>query len=116
MKDIFSAKSSHVKWDPKSNVCLLQQPASKQDISTQYQGKQQVCASQRVLQHQGASCAAPQKQGRTAGHNARESQRKNRDVIHGNEDLEDLIESIPHHDQIMHSIQEMYPSGMVVTY
>ena len=34
----------------------------------------------------------------------------------GNEDLEDLIESIPHHDQIMHSIQEMYPSGMVITY
>ena len=50
-----------------------------------------------------------------AGHNAPESQRKNRDVILGNEDLEDLIESIPHHDQIMHSIQEMYPSGMVVT-
>ena len=39
MKDIFSAKSSHVKRDPKSNVCLLQQPASKQDISTQYQGE-----------------------------------------------------------------------------
>ena len=51
-----------------------------------------------------------------AGHNAPKSQRKNRDVILGNEDLEDLIESIPHHDQIMHSIQEMYPSGMVVTY
>ena len=51
-----------------------------------------------------------------AGHNAPESQRKNRDVILGNEDLEDLIESIPHHDQIMHSIQEMYPRGMVVTY
>ena len=48
-----------------------------------------------------------------AGHNAPKSQR---DVNLGNEDLEDLIESIPHHDQIMHSIQEMYPSGMVVTY
>ena len=39
MKDIFSAKSNHVKRDPKSNVCLLLQPASKQDISTQYQGE-----------------------------------------------------------------------------
>ena len=70
-----------LKRNPKSNVCLLQQQASKQDISTQYQGKQQVCASQRVLQHQGASCVAPQKQGRLqldAGHNALESQRKNR--------------------------------------
>ena len=82
-------------------------------LALSIRGKQQVCASQR------ASWAAPQKQGRLqldAGHNAPQSQGKNRDVILGNEDLEGLIDSIPHHDQIMHSIQEMYPSGMVVTY
>ena len=88
-------------------------------LALSIRGKQQVCASQSVSQHQGASWAAPQKQGRLqldAGHNAPQNQGKNRDVILGNEDLEDLIDSIPHHDQIMHSIQEMYPSGMVVTY
>ena len=72
-------------------------------LALSIRGKQQVCASQRVLQHQGASCAATQKQGRLqldAGHNAPESQRKNRDVILGNEDLEDLIESIPRHDRL----------------
>ena len=42
---------------------------------------------------------------------------KNRDPILRNEDLRgfNLIESIPHHDQIIHSIQEMYPSGMNYT-
>nr|POF08845.1 hypothetical protein CFP56_43575 [Quercus suber] len=48
-------------------------------LALSIRGKQQVCASQRVLQHQGASCAAPQKQGRLqldAGHNAPESKGK----------------------------------------
>ena len=65
-----------------------------QDDSIQLQGKQQVSASDRVLRHQGASCAAPQKRETLqldAGHNATEGQRKNRDPILRNEDLEDLI-------------------------
>ena len=75
-------------------------------------------ASDRVLRRQGASCATPQKRETLQldiGHDASEGQRKNRDPILRNEDLEDLIESIPHHDQIIHSIQEMYPSGMNYT-
>ncbi|KAL0007097.1 hypothetical protein SO802_008599 [Lithocarpus litseifolius] len=84
----------------------------------QLQGKQQVCASHREMKHQGASCSAPQKHETLlldAGHNATEDHKKNRDAILRNEDLEDLIESIPHHDQIIHSTQEMYPSGMTCT-
>nr|POE80766.1 hypothetical protein CFP56_73725 [Quercus suber] len=101
-----------VKSNAESNACLLQQQASKQDDSIQLQGKQQVGASDHVLRHQGASCATPQKRETLqldTGHDASEGQRKNRDPILRNEDLEDLIESIPHHDQIIHSIQEMYP-------
>ena len=68
-------------------MCLLQQQASKQDISTQYQGKQQVCSIRvhPVLHHRSREGLQLD-----AGHNAPESQRKNRDVILGNEDLEDL--------------------------
>ena len=83
-----------VKSNAESNACLIQQQASKQDDSIQLQGKQQVSASDRVLRHQGASCAAPQKRETLqldAGHNATEGQRKNRDPILRNEDLEDLI-------------------------
>nr|POE48299.1 hypothetical protein CFP56_50004 [Quercus suber] len=102
-----------VKSNAESNACLIQQQASKQDDSIQLQGKQQVGASDHVLRHQGASCATPQKRETLqldTGQNASEGQRKNRDPILRNEDLEDLIELIPHHDQIIHSIQEMYPS------
>ena len=104
-KNVISIWFLCVKRNLKSNVCLLQQQASKQDVSIQSQGKQQVSASHRVLKHQGASCAAPPKNETLhldAGHNASEDQRKNRDAILKN-------------DQIIHSIQEMYPSGMNYT-
>ena len=68
-----------VKSNDESNACLIQQQASKQDDSIQLQGKQQVSASDRVLRHQGESCAAPQKRETLqleAGHNASEGQRK----------------------------------------
>ena len=55
-----------VKSNAESNACLTQQQASKQDDSIQLQGKQQVSTSDRVLRHQGASCAAPQKRENTA--------------------------------------------------
>ena len=42
-------------------------------------------------------------------------QRQNRVASLSNEDLEDLLESIPYHDQIIHSIQGMMPSGLMVT-
>ena len=50
-----------------------------------------------------------------AGHNASQHQWKNKDVIMSNEELENLIESIPYHDQIIHSIQGMMPHGQEVT-
>ena len=39
-------------------------------------------------------------------HSASQYQKQNRD-----EDLEELLESIPYHDQIIHSIQGMMTSG-----
>ena len=101
------------------HVCLLQQQVSKHETSTQCQGELQGCAAQHVLQHQGCAAEhAPQEQGRlqlNAGHNASQYHRKDRVASLSNEDLEDLLESIPYHDQIIHSIQGMMPSGLTVT-
>ena len=99
-------------------MCLLQQQVSKHETSTQCQGELQGCAAQHVLQHQGAAQRAPQEQGRlqlNARHNASQYHRKDRVASRSNEDLEDLLESIPYHDQIIHSIQGMMPSRRTVT-
>ena len=50
-----------------------------------------------------------------AGHSASQHQWKNKDAIMSNEELHDSIESIPYHDQIIHSIQGMMPRGLEVT-
>ncbi|KAL0011658.1 hypothetical protein SO802_006766 [Lithocarpus litseifolius] len=50
-----------------------------------------------------------------AGHSASWHQWKNKDVIMSNEELEDLIDSIPCHDQIIQSIQGIMPHGLEVT-
>ena len=80
----------NVEKNPKPNMCFLQQLTSKQETSTHYQGKLQVCAAERASQHQDAAQYAPQERGRLqlkAGHNALQYQRKNRDLILSNEDL-----------------------------
>ena len=107
-----------VKSNAKSNACLQQQQVCKHGTGTQCQGELQGSAAQCVLQHQGAAQHAPQEQGRLqlkAVHSASQYQRQNRDASLSNEDLEDLLESIPYHDQIIHSIQGMMPSGQMVT-
>ena len=43
-------------------------------------------------------------------HSAPQYQKQNRDASLSGEDLEDLLVSIPYHDQIIHSIQGMMPS------
>lgn len=108
---------SYVENNSKQEVCFLQQQASKQETSTQDQGKLQVSAAQRASQQQGAAQHAPQDQEKmqvNAGHSASQYQWKTRDAIMSNEELEDLIESIPYHDQIIHSIQGMMPHGLEV--
>ena len=42
---------------------------------------------------------------------ASQYQKQNKDTSLSDEGLEDLLESIPYHDQIIHSIQRMMPSG-----
>ena len=57
--------------------------------------------------HQGATQHASQEQGSlqlNAVHSAPQYQKQNRDASLSGEDLEDLLESIPYHDQIIHSI------------
>ncbi|KAL0005122.1 hypothetical protein SO802_012683 [Lithocarpus litseifolius] len=91
---------------------------SKQETSTQHQGKLQVSATQRASQQQGVVQHAPQEQEMmqvNAGQSASQHQWKTRDAIISNEELEDFIESIPYHDQIIHSIQGMMPHGLEVT-
>ena len=73
---------------------------------------------QRASEQQGAAQHAPRDQEKmqvNAGHSASQYQWKTRDAIMSNEELEDLIESIPYHDQIIHSIQGMMPHGLEVT-
>ena len=50
-----------------------------------------------------------------AGHSVSQNQWKTRDAIMSNKELEDLIESISYHEQIIHSIQWMMPHGLEVT-
>ncbi|KAK9997169.1 hypothetical protein SO802_021855 [Lithocarpus litseifolius] len=90
----------YVEKNSKQEVCFLQQQASKQETSTQHQGKLQVSAAQRASQQQGVAQHAPQDQEKmqvNAGHSASQHQWKTRDAILSNEELEDLIESIPYH-------------------
>ena len=44
-------------------------------------------------------------------HSASLYQKQNREISLSDEDLEELLESIPYHDQIIHSIQGMMTSG-----
>ena len=44
-------------------------------------------------------------------HSASQYQKQNRDTSLSDEDLEELLESIPYHNQIIHSIHEMMTSG-----
>ena len=65
---------SYVEKNSKQEVCFLQQQASKQETSTQHQGKLQVSAAQRASQLQGAAQHAPQDQEKmqvNAGHSGR---------------------------------------------
>ena len=109
---------SYVEKNSKQEVCFLQQQASKQETSTQLQGKLQVSAAQRASQQQGAAQHARQDQEKmqvNAGHSVSQYQWKTRDAIMSNEELEDLIETIPYHDQIIHSIQGMMQHGLEVS-
>ena len=90
-----------VEKNSKQNICFLQQQGSKQETSTQHQGKLQVSAAQRASQQQGAVQHEPQEQEKlqvNAGQSASQHQWKTKDAIMNNEELEDLIESIPYHD------------------
>ena len=92
---------SYVEKNSKQNICFLQQQGSKQETSTQHQGKLQVSAAQRASQQQGAVQHEPQEQEKlqvNAGQSASQHQWKTKDAIMNNEELEDLIESIPYHD------------------
>ena len=95
----------------RQNTCSLQQQGAKQEASTQHQEKLQVSAVQSAPQHQ-------EKLQVSAVQSASQHQWKTRDAIMSkwsNEELEDLIESIPHYDQISHSIQGMMPHRSEVT-
>ena len=96
-----------VKCNAKSSACLQQQQVRKHETSTKCQGELQGSV------HQGATQHASQEQGSlqlNAVHSAPKYQKQNRDASLSGEDLEDLLESIPYHDQIIHSIQGTMPS------
>ena len=98
--------------------CPLQHLVAKQVACTGHWEKLPSCAVQSASHHQGkvqssAAQSAPQYQGQlqsSASQGALHHQQRNQDTITTRwncKDIENLIESMPHHDQIINSIQVM---------